>query len=137
MENNVKKGSSISSFVNMAVYLVVFALVVFLGVRMCGNSSSSSAERSSEVATESHSVSAKHVEAKNALKRYLQKQMKDPASYQEIEYTVFWSNTLECYMVDLTFSGANSFGGKTRERWQGQVTFDDTMIHVDNVEQRE
>lgn len=125
----------LTCFSKVLIGVIVIIVLFIVGVK-CGNTSTEGSyddPYSTEVATDSHFVSTKHIEAKNYFADHLKESMKDPKSYEQVSYSVVWNVPRKAYVVDLKFRGANSFGGKTIERWMGDVKFEGSTVSFDNV----
>lgn len=71
--------------------------------------------------------------AKNYLKDYLKKNLKDAKSYEEVDYKSYYNASKGCYEVVLKYRAKNSYGAYVLETIRGDVYFTDNQVSVRDI----
>lgn len=111
---------SVGCLILAAIALLLF---LFLSIPNCGGSSDSHSGTTSSVENYNDNSSFHQILAKNHLVNRLKEFLKDPSSYQEIDYTSEYNYSRECYEVTIKFRAKNSFGAYEIETYKGDVVF--------------
>lgn len=106
----------------------IWILIVLLGfvILMCvvgSNETSTTQSQSTKVENYNDNSTAHQLLAKTWFEECIKQNLKDPRSYDEIDYRVKYNTDTETYLVSIKFRAKNSFGGYSVEIYSGTVNF--------------
>lgn len=131
--SSTKNGSS-SNGTAIKLLFVVFAVLFAISFASTKLGCTSPSSTPSSYENFNDNSSYHQILAKNYFKDHLkEKYLKDPKSYDEINYSSVYNSARECYVVDLKFRAKNSFGGMVIERYMCDVKFEGTNVYFKNI----